>query len=147
MASGSRALAWLDTAFGTFNVLLGALALAAVWALLSMLTLRFLAPLALLLGLGVGLLARLSLPRSRVYAAILAPLACLAASYYQQMLLAAVRVADTLGLPLATALHDSGLVLLSLLARIALEGTLMAWILAGAALAVFAAWPFSRRAP
>ena len=144
MAPGNTVSTWLDLAFGTLNVLLGALALAAVWALLSMFLLRALAPGALLLGAGTGLLARASLPRARRYAALLAIAACLAAAYYQQILMAAVRVADTLGLPLIAALRDSGLSLLALLAHIALDGALLAWVLAGAALAGLVAWPFRR---
>ena len=110
-----------------------------------MFTLRALAPAAVLLGLGVGVLARLSLPRTRRYAALLAVLACVTAAYYQQVLLAAVRVANTLGLPLLTALRDSGPGLLTLLAGIALDSMLLAWIAAGALLALLTAWPFNRR--
>ena len=145
MTRSGAMMVWLDLALGTLNVLLGALALAAVWALLSMFTLRALAPAAVLLGLGIGVLARLSLPRTRRYAALLAVLACVTAAYYQQVLLAAVRVANTLGLPLLTALRDSGPGLLTLLAGIALDGVLLAWIAAGALLALLAAWPFNRR--
>ncbi|WP_298193938.1 hypothetical protein [Metallibacterium sp.] len=145
MAQGSKSVAWLNLAFGTLNVVLGALALAAVWAFVSMFSQRTLAPAATLLGLGTGLLARASLPQTRRYGAVLAAVATFAAAYYQQILMAAVRVASTLDLPLLAALRQSGVGLLTLLARLALAGPLLLWILLGAALAVLAAWPFSRR--
>jgi hypothetical protein len=145
MAQGSKTVAWLNLAFGTLNVVLGAFALGAVWALVSMFSQRTLAPAALLLGLGTGLLARASLPQARHYGAVLAAVATFAAAYYQQILMAAVRIASTLGLPLLSALRESGLGLLTLLARLAMGGTLLVWILLSAALAMLAAWPFNRR--
>lgn len=136
---------WLGTAFGTLNVVMGALALAAVWAFVAMFTMHALAPAALLLGLGNGLLARMSLPQTPRYGAMLAALSTLAAAYYQQILMAAVRVAGTLGVPLVEALHPDGFSLLALLARMALHGPLLLWVLAGTALAALAAWPFRHR--
>jgi len=141
----ARTLRALDLGMGTLNVLLGTLALAALWALAAMFAQQPLAPAALLLGLGSGWLARMSLPRARRYAAPLAAVACFAAAYYQQVLMAAVRISRTLGLPLQTALFDSGVSLLLLLARIALFDGLLPWVLAGSVLAALTAWPFSRR--
>ena len=145
MTQGSKAVAWLNLAFGTLNVVLGALALAAVWAFAAMFSQRTLAPAALLLGLGTGLLARASLPQARPYAALLALASTFAAAYYQQILMAAVRIADTLGVPLLAALRESGLGMLALLARMAMSSSLLAWICAGMGLATLAAWPFNRR--
>lgn len=145
MSAPGKTSTWLSTAFGTLNVVMGALALAAVWAFAAMFTMHALAFAALLLGLGSGLLARMSLPQAPRYGTLLAAASTLLAAYYQQILMAAVRVTSTLGVPLAEALHPGGFSLLALLARLALHGPLLIWVLTGTALAALAAWPFNRR--
>ena len=119
----------------------GFVSLGAVWALL---VLRFggAAPawLALAVGALTALSARMSLPAVRGAAPLLAALATLLAAVYEQVLLAAARIAAMFGIGLLESLRASGFGMLWLLARLGLHGDRLHWALAAAALAALLAW-------
>jgi len=133
---------WFALAVGALAVLMAGLALGAVWALL---VLRFGTAVPAWLALAVGALtalsARISLPAVRGAAPMLAALATLLAAVYEQVLLAAARIAAMFGIGLLESLRASGFGMLWLLARLGLHGERLHWALAAAALAALLAWP------
>lgn len=141
MPSEHGRVPWFALVVGALSVLLAGLALGAVWALL---VLRFgaLVPAWLVLAVGAlaALSARMSLPAVRGAASTLAALATLLAAVYEQVLLAAARIAAMFGIGLLESLRASGFGMLWLLARLGLHGERLHWALAAAVLAALLAW-------
>jgi vitamin B12 transport system permease protein len=143
------ASALLGAVFAAFCAAMLGLAAGAVWMLLVV----FLGQTASWLALPAGALLGLAMrhwvcPRQRTGAGALAAAATLLAAAYVCVLIAAARIAGSLGIGLVDVLRTAGPAMLLALARLALSPAAVAWFALGAALATLVAMrPVRRPAP
>jgi vitamin B12 transport system permease protein len=134
--------------FATFCAAMLGLAAGAVWMLAAVSFGQVMSWLALPAG---GLLAvamrHWVCPGQRAGAAVLAAAATLLAAVYVSVLIAAARIAGSLGIGLVDALRTAGATMLLTLARLGMSPADVAWFLAGAALAAAMALRPRRAAP
>ncbi|MDO1530392.1 hypothetical protein QMK61_16260 [Fulvimonas sp. R45] len=134
--------------FAAFCAAMLGLAAGAVWMLLVV----FLGQTAPWLALPAGALLGLAMrfwvcPRQRAGAAVLAAAATLLAAGYVCVLIAAARIAGSLGIGLVDALRTAGPVMLLALARLGLAPAALAWFALGAVLAALVAAQRAVRRP
>jgi len=132
--------------FAVFCAAMLGLAAGAVW-MMAAVSLRQTSP---WLALPAGWLLAVAMrrwicPDSRAGAVVLAAASSLLAAAYFNLLLAAMRVAQNMGIGLVDALRTAGLSMLLALARLGLAPRDVAWALAGAACAALVASRRSRR--
>lgn len=134
--------------FGLFSAIMLGLAAGAIWMVATLYLRQLLPWLALPLGAVLAWAIRGSVQRPGAGAAALAALATLLAALYMSMLLAGVRLAGDMGLGLLDVLRTAGPGMLWALAGLALTPWMLAWFVAGAALAAMIGMrPPRRRSP
>lgn len=139
----------ISALFGVFCAAMLGLAAGAVWMLLAVSLGRTMPWLALPAGwLLAAAMRHWISPGQRMAAAALAAAATLLAAFYLSLLIAAARIAGSLGIGLLDALRTAGPGMLVMLARLGTPTTAIAWFFAGAVLAALAALrqPRPRRA-
>jgi vitamin B12 transport system permease protein len=121
------------------------LAIGAAWMLPVMLLQRPLPELAPLIGGLLGIAVRSWVRPAGLVAAVLAGGATLLAAVYVSVLLAAARIAGSMGIGLVEALREAGLAMSLQLARLSLSPGDLGWFGAGTAIAMWAAGRSARR--
>jgi vitamin B12 transport system permease protein len=133
--------ALLGAVFAAFCAAMLGLAAGAVWMLLAVSFGQVLPWLALPAGwLLATAMRHWVCPGQRASAAVLAAAATLLAAVYVSVLIAAARIAGSLGIGLVDALRIAGAPMLLELARLGMSTAQIVWFLAGAALAAAMAW-------
>jgi vitamin B12 transport system permease protein len=133
--------ALLGAVFATFCAAMLGLAAGAVWMLLAVSFGQVLPWLSLPAGwLLATAMRHWVCPGQRAGGAVLAAAATLLAAVYVSVLIAAARIAGSLGVGLVDALRSAGAPMLLALARLGMSAAEVAWFLAGAALAAAMAW-------
>ena len=132
-------------AFALFSAAMLGLAGGAVWMVLAM-YLRQPAPwLALLVGALLAWTIRTCIRPAGTGAALMAAAATLLATFYLNMLIAAVLIAGNMGIGLIEAIRTAGIGMLWQLARMALSPGDLGWTALGMLLAAWLAWFKPRR--
>ena len=138
----------LLSAFGLFSAIMLGLAAGAIWMVATLYLQHLLPWLALPVGAALGWAIRRGVHHPGAGAAALAALATLLAALYMSMLLAGMRLASDMGLGLFDVLRTAGPGMLWALAELALTPWMLAWFVAGAALAAgIGMRPPRRRSP
>lgn len=125
--------------FAAFSAAMLGFAAGAVWMLPTMFLQRPLPWLAIPVGALLGWAVRCWVSPVGRTAAVLAAAASVLAGVYVSMLMAAVRIAGSMGLSLMDAMREAGPAMLLQLARMAVSGTDLGWFAAGAVVAAWAA--------
>lgn len=133
--------------FALLSAAMIGLAAGAIWMLLEAATHRQMMWLAVPMGVLIGLSSRAGVSHSRWAAPLLAALAAGLALFYLQVLGSAMDLAGMFGLSFARALQQAGPDMLVQLACLRLHGALLAWMLAGMAVAAASAMSLIRRRP
>ncbi len=136
----------LSLLYGAVLIVAGAAALGAAIAAMVLFSNLSWGVFLLIIGLGTGLLARYALPRSWWLRTLLAGSCTLLAVGYALLLLAAARIAASLGIGLGSALLNSGTPLLWRVTWMSVHGTILPFAFGATALAmVLAGWHVSHR--
>ncbi|HEN47143.1 MAG TPA: hypothetical protein ENI75_02125 [Mizugakiibacter sp.] len=136
----------LSLLYGAVLILAGATALGAAIAAIALVSNLSWGVFLLIIGLGTGLLARYALPQSWRLRTLLAGTCTLLAVGYALLLLAAARIAASLGIGLGSALLNSGTPLLWRVTWMSVHGAILPFALGAAVLAmVLAGWPVNHR--
>ena len=136
----------LSLLYGAILIFAGASALGAATAAIILFSHLSWGVFLLIIGLGTGLLARYALPRSWWLRVLLAGTCTLLAAGYALLLLAAARIAASLGIGLGSALLNSGTPLLWRVTWMSVHGNILPFALGATALAMgLAGWQVSHR--
>lgn len=136
----------LSLLYGTLLILAGATALGAATAAIILFSNLSWGVFLLIIGLGTGLLARYALPRSWWLRILLAGTCTLLSVGYALLLLAAARIAASLGIGLGSALLNSGTPLLWRVTWMSIHGSILPFVLGTTVLAMgLAGWRVSHR--